>query len=291
MPTLLLTRAFHHYRSPTGESSTSSSSQPVNSDVAAALLSLKRPVVHQQPLGLSLQTQLSPIPEGEASKNDKTGNLSSQGLLEDSGLDLNSSGGSPGMSSPESVSCKTDLSPMLFAQATPCHPYWPYHSHGYSAACFQPVAGFACVRGRMRPNSCHICGKSYARASTLRTHMRTHNGEKPYQCSLCFKSFTQAANLTAHMRTHSGEKPFKCPMCDRRFSQSSSVTTHMRTHSGERPYKCTMCSKAFADSSTLTKHFRTHSGEKPYQCHICDAMFSQSGNLNRHMKTHKNVHF
>lgn len=180
----------------------------------------------------------------------------------------------------------------------------PHGTHAYGPTTPFPTPGIGSLLTHFQPTNysylpftphelfggsyiCHICGKSYVRPATLRSHVKSHSGEKPYQCSICHKSFTQATNLTAHLRTHSGEKPFTCRVCHRGFSQSSSVTTHMRTHSGDRPYKCNVCNKGFADSSTLTKHYRTHTGEKPYQCKICEARFSQSGNLNRHMRTHR----
>lgn len=78
-----------------------------------------------------------------------------------------------------------------------------------------------------KANKCRLCDKVYARPSTLRTHMRTHSGEKPYQCHICMKSFSQDANLTAHLRIHSGEKPFKCLICDRRYDKVGPQFVHL----------------------------------------------------------------
>uniref|UniRef100_A0A8C5ZVA7 C2H2-type domain-containing protein n=1 Tax=Marmota marmota marmota TaxID=9994 RepID=A0A8C5ZVA7_MARMA len=60
-------------------------------------------------------------------------------------------------------------------------------------------------------HKCDECGKAFSRPSYLRTHVKTHSGEKPYACRFCGKTFLRSYSLTEHIRTHTGENALDPP--------------------------------------------------------------------------------
>ncbi|KAG6446618.1 hypothetical protein O3G_MSEX004548 [Manduca sexta] len=88
------------------------------------------------------------------------------------------------------------------------------------------------VHLNLRPYKCDRCDKSYVTSWCLTEHKRIiHEGYKrpmKFSCPMCDKVFDRNHILKTHLRTHTGERPYQCSKCPAQFSQAGILNTHMK---------------------------------------------------------------
>ncbi|XP_067661674.1 zinc finger protein 62 homolog [Haliotis asinina] len=112
---------------------------------------------------------------------------------------------------------------------------------------------------------CDHCGKRFVDKGSLSRHKLKHsrNLRRDFHCKECNKSFTTNTYLKSHMRTHTGEKIHACDECDERFTFSNMLRRHKFKVHKDSIRMCPICNKEFVNGMLLEKHLAEHEKQPP----------------------------
>ncbi|XP_053407625.1 zinc finger protein 14-like [Mercenaria mercenaria] len=111
---------------------------------------------------------------------------------------------------------------------------------------------------RERKWKCNDCEKVFGSEGNLREHVRQVHLKKPgeFMCHLCPKSYTRATRLEGHLNSHYGIKPYSCKSCRTPFHGKSTLIEHQKKCEGGVTvrFKCQFCLEYFGSQTELKQH-------------------------------------
>jgi DNA-directed RNA polymerase subunit RPC12/RpoP len=95
-----------------------------------------------------------------------------------------------------------------------------------------------------------------ARRHSLPAISENFNSGKDFKCMWtgCDKVFDRKYNLKSHLKTHNGEREFMCGDCGFLFARQHDLNRHRRSHSKDKEFACSYCSKSFARRDAVIRH-------------------------------------
>ncbi|KAF9416869.1 hypothetical protein HW555_005872 [Spodoptera exigua] len=92
---------------------------------------------------------------------------------------------------------------------------------------------------KIHTHSCIKCTKVFKNNYLLNRHVSfVHNKKRPPRnkiCDYCGRAFTTQTILRSHIRTHTGERPLQCTHCTATFAHPAALYTHNKLlHSGNK---------------------------------------------------------
>lgn len=109
-------------------------------------------------------------------------------------------------------------------------------------------------RSKDRAFSCSQCPLKFHERHKLKTHLRSHSGEKRKFLLAwnVFVSFIPSFYLFLHLIA------FSCEFCDRKYTYKGDLNKHRQTHVGDNVYKCGICDKGFRFMVDFNRHSNEH---------------------------------
>lgn len=104
---------------------------------------------------------------------------------------------------------------------------------------------------------CQICELSFEFPCHLRSHKRTHIGEKIHRCNMCPKQYLRKRDLHSHLKVHITEKTLNCWICWQIFETESDKSEH-ESRCEMRRYECYVCKYSTFEKSCMKRHIALH---------------------------------